>query len=60
VNEEEEGFEMSMAREESPVMWLVIESSQIPADENDDHYTDAQQGLCEIFREGGKSKGKRQ
>jgi len=27
-------------------------------DENDDHYTDAQQGLCEIFREGGKSKGK--
>lgn len=26
-------------------------------DENDNHYTDAQQGLCEIFREGGKSKG---
>jgi len=26
-------------------------------DENDDHHADAQQGLRDIFREGGKSKG---
>jgi len=49
---------VSMAREESPVMWLVIESSQIPAMRTTTTIPMPSRACARFFREGGKSKGK--
>lgn len=56
--EKEEGFESVYGSR--GVTGHVTGGRVEPAtcDENDNHYTDAQQGLGEIFREGGKIKGK--